>query len=165
MEYQLKIDNDLISAKIESIKKNKLKISIKDKLYDVSYIQIDDNNIYITINGKSHNIYVNENIDNKEIILNNITYLVQEQDSIIRKKKNKNLTNQPKDITPPIPATVISILVKVGDKVKKGQGVIVLSAMKMETTLYAPYDGEVKKILTKEGDRVSKGEEVIIIRN
>lgn len=46
------------------------------------------------------------------------------------------------EITPPMPSIVVRILVQKGDGVKKGQGPVVLRAMKMETILSAPRDGD-----------------------
>ena len=57
-----------------------------------------------------------------------------------------------------MPAAVIRILAAEGDLVNKGQSLIVLSAMKMETTLTAPYRGVVKKIHTAVGAQVMPGE-------
>ena len=56
-----------------------------------------------------------------------------------------------------MPAVVIRLLVALGDAVKKGQPLIVLSAMKMEATLYAPYAGTVKKINAAAGEQVMPG--------
>ena len=53
-----------------------------------------------------------------------------------------------------MPSVVISLLARTGDVVEKGQGLVVVSAMKMETTLYAPYGGKVVKINAGEGDKV-----------
>lgn len=64
----------------------------------------------------------------------------------------------PQEVTPFTPATVISIATKVGDAVVKGQALVVVSAMKMETTLTAPYDGVVTAINTEPGANVSPGE-------
>jgi 3-methylcrotonyl-CoA carboxylase alpha subunit len=53
---------------------------------------------------------------------------------------------------------VVRILVAAGDTVEKGQGVVVVSAMKMEMTLVAPYSGTVRAVNTQVGDQVSPGE-------
>jgi 3-methylcrotonyl-CoA carboxylase alpha subunit len=57
-----------------------------------------------------------------------------------------------------MPSVVMAALVKVGDLVEKGQEVVVLSAMKMETTLRAPFRGRVIKINAHVGDKVMPGE-------
>jgi 3-methylcrotonyl-CoA carboxylase alpha subunit len=54
-----------------------------------------------------------------------------------------------------MPAVVTKLLVAEGDPVEKGQGVVVVSAMKMDTTLVAPFDGVVTRINVAEGDKVT----------
>ena len=63
----------------------------------------------------------------------------------------------PQDVTPPMPAVVVRIPVRVGDSVKQGQGVIVVESMKMETTLSAPFDGRVRTVNVAKGDKVMPG--------
>ena len=59
-----------------------------------------------------------------------------------------------KAIVAPIPGTVLEISVQVGDKVTKGQQLMVLEAMKMENSITSDYDGVVKQILCNVGDAV-----------
>ena len=61
------------------------------------------------------------------------------------------------NIDSPMPGKVIKILVKEGDEVKEGQGVIVVEAMKMENELRSPKAGKVRDIKVKEGDAVEAG--------
>lgn len=55
-----------------------------------------------------------------------------------------------------MPGTIQEICVKEGDKVKKGQKVLVLDAMKMDNELLAPVDGIVKKIHVEAGRSIPK---------
>ena len=64
-------------------------------------------------------------------------------------------------VTSPMPGKILRILVKEGEQVKTGQGLVVLEAMKMENDIPAPKDGVVKKILVKEGDTVDTGQPLI----
>ena len=57
-----------------------------------------------------------------------------------------------------MPSVVECIMVAEGDLVEKGQSVIVVSAMKMETTLQAPFKGKVLKINVAQGDKVMPGQ-------
>ncbi|MCX7940306.1 MAG: sodium-extruding oxaloacetate decarboxylase subunit alpha [Endomicrobia bacterium] len=61
----------------------------------------------------------------------------------------------------PMQGMVISIKVKVGDKVKKGDTLIVLEAMKMQTEIHSDKDGIIKKIYTYEGEIVDVGEAIV----
>ncbi|NOZ87558.1 MAG: biotin/lipoyl-binding protein [Deltaproteobacteria bacterium] len=65
------------------------------------------------------------------------------------------------DVTPPMPAVVARLLVERGQHVERGQAMVVVSAMKMETTLAAPRDGVVTAVNIAEGDKVSPGQILI----
>ena len=64
-------------------------------------------------------------------------------------------------VTSPMPGKILRVLVKEGEQVKTGQGLVVLEAMKMENEIPAPKDGVVKKILVKEGETVNTGQPLI----
>ena len=66
-------------------------------------------------------------------------------------------------VTAPMPGKVLRVLVKEGESVKTGQGLLVLEAMKMENEIPAPRDGVVRKIYVKEGDTVNTGDPLIEI--
>jgi 3-methylcrotonyl-CoA carboxylase alpha subunit len=57
----------------------------------------------------------------------------------------------------PMPGRVISVDVRQGDKVAKGQKLLTLEAMKMEHSLVAPFDGVVAEFNAREGEQVSEG--------
>ena len=63
----------------------------------------------------------------------------------------------------PMPGKVVKTLVKEGETVTAGQGIIVVEAMKMENELRAPVDGTVISVLAKEGQNVDAGQDLIII--
>ena len=66
-------------------------------------------------------------------------------------------------VTAPMPGKVLRILVREGEQVKTGQGLLVLEAMKMENEIPAPKDGIIKKIHVKEGDTVDTGQTLVQI--
>jgi biotin carboxyl carrier protein len=62
-----------------------------------------------------------------------------------------------------MPGKIVRILVKVGDEVAAGQGIIVVEAMKMQNELKAPRDGRVTAIEVKENDSVNAGAVLAVI--
>jgi biotin carboxyl carrier protein len=66
--------------------------------------------------------------------------------------------DDPKKITAFIPGTIIKVIAKEKHKVRKGDSILVLSAMKMNNILLAPVDGEILKIHVKKGDTVKKNQ-------
>ncbi len=63
-----------------------------------------------------------------------------------------------------IPGAVSQINVKVGDHVEKGQTIIIIEAMKMETAASARMDGTISEILVKEGETVKGGQLLVTIK-
>ena len=66
-------------------------------------------------------------------------------------------------LTAPMPGKVIAVHVAVGDKVKRGQALLVMEAMKMEHTIAAPGEGTVKELLYGVGDQVTEGAALITL--
>ena len=60
-----------------------------------------------------------------------------------------------------MPGTVIDIKVKVGDVLKKGDPLVVLSAMKMETVVKSPFDGKITKLAIQNGQKL-EGDDLLL---
>ena len=61
----------------------------------------------------------------------------------------------------PMGGTVVEIKVKPGDKVKKGQSLLMYEAMKMQNEIESDGDYTVKRILVKEGEVIAAGQPII----
>ena len=68
-----------------------------------------------------------------------------------------------KTIHRPLPGIIISIDVKEGQAVKRGQKVAVIEAMKMENDILAEFDGTVTAIHARKGDSVLEGADIVSI--
>lgn len=64
----------------------------------------------------------------------------------------------------PMPASVISVLVKAGDAVRNGQSLLVLSSMKMENTIASSDDGIVEEVYVAEGENIEAGKLLLKIK-
>ena len=67
------------------------------------------------------------------------------------------------EIKTAMPGKVVRILVSQGDTVQKGDGVIVVEAMKMQNEMKAPKDGVIAEMRFSEGDSVSAGDVLVVI--
>ncbi len=63
----------------------------------------------------------------------------------------------------PMPGSVVSVEVSVGDEVTKGQTLVVLEAMKMEHPIGSPEDGVVREVKVAAGDQVERGALLVIV--
>lgn len=66
--------------------------------------------------------------------------------------------DDPDEIGANIPGTIVKVIAKAGDEVKKGEPIAVIEAMKMETNVLALRDGVIEKMYVKEADSVKSGQ-------
>lgn len=66
-------------------------------------------------------------------------------------------------LSAPMPGRIVAVLVAVGDGVERGQPLLVLEAMKMETTITAPAGGRIAAIGVAAGDQVEEGRVLAVI--
>ena len=69
----------------------------------------------------------------------------------------------PQRIAAPMPGKIVKVLVKPGDSVDAGQGVVIVEAMKMENELRSRKAGTVSEVLVKEGASVDAGAILVIV--
>ncbi len=62
-----------------------------------------------------------------------------------------------------MPGRVTKILVGVGDEVRRGKGLLILEAMKMENEIVSPRDGIIKELKVTAGQAVESGDEMIVL--
>jgi pyruvate carboxylase subunit B len=63
-----------------------------------------------------------------------------------------------------MPGTIVDVKVKPGDKVKAGDGVLVIEAMKMENEVQAPVSGVVTNVFVAKGDAVTPDQVLVEIQ-
>ncbi|HUR47618.1 MAG TPA: pyruvate carboxylase subunit B, partial [Candidatus Saccharimonadales bacterium] len=80
------------------------------------------------------------------------------------KTRPKAELSDPMQIGAPIPGLIVSIAVTVGQKVAKGEKLLMMEAMKMQTTVYAPADGVVEASHIQVGDTVESKDLLIKLR-
>jgi len=135
--YFVMYDNTEYMVKAEEIKPGYLKIKIGDRFIK-SVITEGGNEKYIFVDG---NVFKVRPVDLTGV----------------KKTKKKELG----ELSSPISGKVVNIKIKEGSKVKKGDVLIVIEAMKMEYLIRAPFDGKVKKINFKENDQIEIGQNTV----
>jgi biotin carboxyl carrier protein len=141
-----------INGKQHSIQIISLKNSILEFILDNSYktakiLEYGSANIKILIDG--------EEIDIKKH--SKLTEVLEKSTALGGASLGENkLLSQ-------IPGRVVSIMLKVGDQVKKGDSIIVLESMKMQVAVKSHKEGKIRDIKVKVGDTVSRNDIVALI--
>lgn len=111
---------------------------------------------YIKVNDKLEEVYL-------EPIQEVLAGAPEAPVSPSAKAEGRPKPSQPGDVVTPMPGRVVKVMVSQGDKVKAGDPLLVVEAMKMENRVQAPTAGTVGMIYVKEGDEVSPDETLIHI--
>lgn len=129
----------------------------------------------ITVNGKLYDVSVEEvgEILGGVQASKTISTFVNTDNTNINNNNEKQISNKPQDSIPidenaisikaPMPGTILSFNVSVGDTVSEGQVLAILEAMKMENELVAPASGKVKSIHVEKGSSVVENQIILQI--
>ena len=153
-------NNDEIQCNYKFISSNNFDFKIINKNYKVELIDSSEELITIEINNEIFKFHIIEK-ENKIFIKNNklgnFKLLKKDQYPIPKSSINEG------SYLAPMPSLIINVLVKKGQKIKKNDPLIVISSMKMESTITALKDGKVESILVKENQNVDASTELIKI--
>ncbi|PIV02485.1 MAG: hypothetical protein COS57_12125 [Syntrophobacterales bacterium CG03_land_8_20_14_0_80_58_14] len=132
---------------------------IDGREYRLHWLPINDNEWLLDVNGRPIRACLTARGGETWISIEGESYRIEEIGADDRRPRRRGgPDDQSRQVTPPMPSAVIRILTAEGDLVNKGQSLIVLSSMKMEITLTAPYRGAVKKIHVAVAAQVMPGE-------
>ena len=128
-----------------------------------------------TINGKQYQAAVNELEDNKaEVTVNGKSYKVEiekEEAPAAAIRRPAAAAAAPKAAQPaglvtvksPLPGSIMKVLVKAGQAVKKGDILLTMESMKMENNIMADADGTVKNVFVEPGKNVMQDDKLVEI--
>lgn len=125
-----------------------------------------DNNVHVEVNGVPYTVELDRIPGEKKTV----AAPVKRPQSVVRNESGEKVVVKP--VTPvsggyivkaPLPGTIMSIPVKIGDTVSNGQTVCVLEAMKMENDIHTPKGGKVKEILVNIGDAVPQDGNIMVL--
>lgn len=168
MSIEIKLDKRIASVKILKQFENLLEIKVDDKIYQVDLMHNDEGIFSILENGRSFNIELVPHAKPKQYTAYTLysTYEIEVIDAESRYRQNRSSATQltsENTIISPMPGKVVKIPVQIGDEVLKGDTVITISAMKMESEYKAPKDGKIVKIHVSEGSTVDANQVLVEI--
>ena len=116
----------------------------------------EDEGIYtVSFKGQSYTVNVSAGGTIKSVGTSSDTSELSSEDSQV---SSEPLVNGKEDISAPLSGTIWKILVSPNQNVKKGDTLLILEAMKMETEIKATQSGVVLNVGVKEGDSVTVGQ-------
>lgn len=148
VEYEIQIAGHNVPI---SFYPDKKEAAIEDKKFQIQTTRYGTR-VIVDVNGHNYSI---ELIQGRVYVNGEETrFILHKSKPRIGGKKAGAVAQKGAKLRPPMPGRIVSIDVKVGDQVKKGQGLLVLEAMKMQNEVAAPVEGLVKVINVKPGQTV-----------
>ena len=164
MQLTIDVEGRRIPVTITDAAAGKIKGTIGEKPFEVEFIQYEQNQMKILLNGRSETVYCSVN-DEQKTIVNfhglNFTCFRTDQLNDTMDYACKETINDKSRLVSPMPGKVVKINVKEGDEVNEGMIMIVVEAMKMENNIMASGKAKVKKILVTEGQMVDNKMQLI----
>jgi len=144
-------------------------VTVNGKPFDVKIVPEG-----FSIGGKVHSVKVSANqgdavradVDGKIIealILDISKTPTRKAEDVAAKKTSEPIarTGHGKTLMAPMPGKIVKVLVSVGQKVKVGEVVLILEAMKMENEIRSPFEGKVKEVRVSAGAGVAAEEPLV----
>jgi biotin carboxyl carrier protein len=135
-EDTLVVNGDRISYDIDSLNKNGLHVLRQPTRSIEAHVEPNQGGLY--------DIQIEGNHLSAEVVIGHQS---------ARKPLKRKIGN----ILSPMPGLIVDIMVKIGDRVKRGETLLIQEAMKMQMKLRAPAEGIVTAISTSPGSQVEKG--------
>ncbi len=140
------------------------KLKINNNSYHVLIKEVTDEAVIAEVNDEEYVVEV-ETIRNMTLAASPAGEPVAEKKKLtsspVAVKKASFSPSGDGVIPTPIPGQIISISVSKGDKVRQGQKLLTLEAMKLENIITATNDGTVEEILVAEGEVVNQGQTLL----
>lgn len=137
------------------------KYTIAGKEYKVAIGEIDENNVAeVSVNGESYKVQMEQSAEPEKKKVELGKPATEESGETAAPTANVNTANA---VKAPLPGTITSIEIAVGQDVKAGDTVVVLEAMKMANNIEADKDGKVAAICVKPGQSVLEEDALVVI--
>ena len=157
MRLVVDVEGNKVPVSIYAAEAGKISGAVGETPFVVEFIQYDNKQLKIMLNGRTETVYCSVN-DEQKTIVNfrglNFTCYRTDQLNEAWDYAFKEIVNDKTKLVSPMPGKVVKIMVKEGDEVKGGTIMMVVEAMKMENNIVAAGKARVKRIFVAENEMV-----------
>jgi biotin carboxyl carrier protein len=142
------------------------RVTLDGRPVAVDAVEIAPNTLSILLNGQSFEVNVSSSPDGKLKLQTGSREFIAEviDPRAWSGRRHGSVEAQGRQqIVAPMPGKVVRLLVKEGDRVEAGQGLLVVEAMKMQNEIRSPKGGTVERVLAKEGQAVNAGDVLCVV--
>jgi biotin carboxyl carrier protein len=166
MAFIAKLGEETYRVEIEETGKSVYRVSVDGNEFVVDGKKTARSSYSLIVDNRSFEIEVDNVEDEYRVLVDGRNYHVRLVDERRLRVGGAQLDSQLQGrqrVSVPMPGKVIAVLVSEGDVVEKGQGLVIVEAMKMENEVHSPIAGEIKEIKVKPGDTVEGGALLVVV--
>ena len=161
VEVELRAEGDAVRALVDG-EDVSLQLQKKEGTLGVHTLALDDRSVTLWIGGRGRKY---------EVLWRGRTFPLTVEPLRIHKLRERfrdrgtAADRDVEEVRAVIPGLVVQVQIEEGQRVEPGDGLLVISAMKMENEIRAPRAGLIERVNVKEGQEVRKGELLCVIRH
>ncbi len=166
MAFIARLGEKTHTVDIEEIGKSLYRVSVDGSEFLVDGKKTGVTNYSLIVDNRSFEVEVDVKEDEYRVLVDGRNYhidLVDERRVRLGGLQSGIQLEGRQNVSVPMPGKIIAVLVAEGDKVEKGQGLVIVEAMKMENEVRCPINGEVKEVRVKTGDAVEAGAVLAVV--
>ena len=137
---------------------NTYKLTISGERFEASILEYSRSHAKININGNDYLVEIEQDCGSEAPRLER-----KEVDVPDAPVFSSKVDLGSGEVKAPLPGVIVSIPVKEGDLVKRGQAILIIEAMKMESEIASPEDAKIARIIVKERSLVQEGDVLMIL--
>ena len=162
MRYEADIDGHQISLEVEQ-RDGRVTATIAQRNYDLEVISPEPGVYLLFLGNDVHEARVwSAEANSLRVTVGGRAFTA----GIIDRKHRRSIEHRQEGrqhLTAPMPGKVIRILLKAGDEVSAGQGVVVVEAMKMQNEIKSPKTGRILEVRVSEGDTINNNQVLAVV--
>jgi biotin carboxyl carrier protein len=166
MAFIGKLGDQTFTVEIEETGKSVYRVAVDGNEFLVDGKKTGRTNYSLIVDNRSFEIEVDNTGDEYRVLVDGRNYrieLVDERRVRIGGSQSGMQLQGRQLVSVPMPGKVVALLVSEGDAIEKGQGLVIVEAMKMENEVRSPITGSVKEIKVKPGDTVEGGAVLVVV--
>jgi len=166
MAFVAKLGERPYTVEIEEIDKSLYRVAVDRNEFLVDGKKTGLTNYSLIVDNRSFEVEVDVAEDEYRVLVDGRSYhihLVDERRMRFGAAQSGIELRGRQEVSVPMPGKVIAVLVGEGERVEKGQGLVIVEAMKMENEVRSPVAGEIREVKVKAGDSLEAGAVLVVV--
>ena len=166
MAFIARLGDKTYTVEIEETGKSLYRVAVDGSEFLVDGKKTGVTNYSLIVDNRSFEVEVDISEDEYRVLVDGRSYhvdLLDERRMRVGGLQSAIELQGRQSVSVPMPGKVIAVLVSEGDPVERGQGLVIVEAMKMENEVRCPINGEVKEVRVKTGDALEAGAVLVVV--